>query len=160
MKSDESYIARRRFLSSMLGGGAAALGAGVAIPLTYYAANLREEPPPPFVEISKDDYDLPPGKSKLIRYGPDARIPVLLIRTPEPQSELKAFVATCTHFDCTVGYREDENCIFCACHEGYYDTDGNVIAGPPPEPLRPVHLKFHEDTLLIALEKEDLEKAP
>jgi len=157
MKIEESYIARRRFLCSMLGGGAGTLALGVAVPAVYYAGNLRKEPPPPFLKLSKADYDLPPGKSKLIRYG---RIPVLLIKTPEPQSELKAFVATCTHFDCTVGYREDENCIFCACHEGYYDTDGNVIAGPPPEPLRPVYYKFHEGTLVIALEKENLEKAP
>lgn len=157
MKIDESYIARRRFLACMLGGGAGTLAVGVAVPAVYYAGNLREEPPPPFLEIPEADWDLPPGKSKLIRYG---RIPVLLFRTPEPQGELKAFVAVCTHFDCTVGYRQDENCIFCACHEGRYDVDGNVIAGPPPEPLRPVHYKLHEGTLVIALEKENLEKAP
>ena len=157
MKLDESYIARRRFLSSMLGGGAVALGSGVGIPLTYYAGNLREDPPPPFLEIAEADYDLAPGKSKLIMYG---RIPALLIRTPEPQSELKVFVATCTHFDCTVGYQEDQNRIYCACHEGYYDLDGQVISGPPPEPLRPFYYKFDQGRLIIALEEAKLEEAP
>lgn len=156
MKIDESYIARRRFLSCMLGGGAGTLAAGVGVPAVYYAGNLKEEPPPSFLKLSRAESDLAPGKSKLIRYG---RIPVLLFKTPEPQSELRAFIAICTHFDCTVGYREEENCIFCACHEGRYDVDGNVISGPPPEPLRPVHFKFHEGTLVIALEKENLEKA-
>jgi cytochrome b6-f complex iron-sulfur subunit len=157
MKLDESYIARRRFLSSMLGGGAAALGAGVGIPLGYYAGNLREEPPPPFLEIAEADYDLAPGKSKLVMYG---RIPALLIRTPEPQSELKIFVAICTHFNCTVGYEEDQNRIFCACHEGYYDLDGKVIAGPPPEPLRPFYYRLEQGRLIIALEEAKLEQAP
>ena len=157
MKLDESYIARRRFLSSMLGGGAVALGAGVGVPLGYYAGNLREEPPPPFLEIAEADYDLAPGKSKLIMYG---RIPALLIRTPEPQSELKIFVAICTHFSCTVGYQEDQNRIYCACHEGYYDLDGQVISGPPPEPLRPFYYKLDQGRLIIALEEAKLEQAP
>ena len=68
-------------------------------------------------------------------------------------------MATCTHFDCTVNYVEDENRIFCACHEGYFDLDGRVVDGPPPEPLRPFYSKLGDDGLLIALEKENLEKA-
>ena len=157
MKIEESYLARRRFLGSMLGGGAAALGSGVAVPLAYYAGNLRAEPPPPFLAIPKADGDLLPGTSKLVMYG---RIPVLLIQTPGPKSELKVFAATCTHFECTVGYRRDENRIFCGCHEGYYDLKGNVIAGPPPAPLRRLYHKSTDDALVIALEKENLEEAP
>jgi Rieske Fe-S protein len=140
----------------MIAGGAVSLGAGFAVPLTQYAGNLREEPSPDYLEIAKDDYDLPPGKSKMLLYG---RIPALLIKTPEPDSELRAFVAVCTHLDCTVSYLEKENCIFCACHEGYYDVDGNVTAGPPPAPLARFHMTFKADTLVIALEKENLEKA-
>jgi len=74
MKIEESYIARRRFLCGMLGGGAVALGTSAAVPLAYYAGNLREEPPPPFMELPKADYDLPPGTSKIVMYG---RIPAL-----------------------------------------------------------------------------------
>jgi hypothetical protein len=51
MKLEESYLARRRFLCGMLGAGTAALASGAAVPLAYYAGNLREEPPPPFLEI-------------------------------------------------------------------------------------------------------------
>jgi cytochrome b6-f complex iron-sulfur subunit len=157
MKIEESCIARRRFLCSMIGGGAGALALGAAVPVAYYAGNLREEPPPPFLKLPKTEYDLPPGKAKLIRYG---RIPVLMIHTPEPQSDLRLFVANCTHLDCTVGYQETENLIFCACHKGYYDLNGHVISGPPPAPLRKLYSKELPDgTLVIALEKENLEKA-
>ena len=133
MKLEQSHLERRRFLCGMIGGGAAALGAASALPLVQYAGNFRRLPPPDFLAIDKADYDLPPGKARMLMYGP---IPVLLLKTPLPEGALRVFVATCTHLDCTVGYREDRNCIFCACHEGYYDTAGQVVSGPPPQPLR------------------------
>ena len=157
VKLDESYIARRRFLGSMIGGGAVALGAGAAVPLTAYMGNLREDPPPDFLEIPREDWDLPPGEFRITLYG---RIPVLIFRTPQPENDLKVFVATCTHLDCTVSYRADENRIFCACHEGYYDVEGRVLSGPPPKPLSQFARKLLPDgRLVIALEKENLEKA-
>jgi cytochrome b6-f complex iron-sulfur subunit len=155
MKLDDSYLARRRFLHGMLGGGAAAMGAGVAGPLALYSGNLRAEPPPPSIVLAESQWRLTPGKSKMILYG---RIPALLIQTPLPDSRLKAFVATCTHFDCTVGYREQENHIACACHGGLYDLEGNVLAGPPPRPLRALYHRVQDGKLILALEKENLEK--
>ena len=156
MKLEQSHLERRRFLCNMLGGGALALGTGVALPLVQYAGNFRRLPPPDFLVIDKADYEMPPGKSRMLMYGP---IPVLLLRTPQPESELRIFVATCTHLNCTVGYREEQNCIFCACHEGYYDTAGKVVSGPPPLALRSFFSKQRDGKLVIALEKENLEKA-
>lgn len=157
MKLDESYLARRRFLCRMLGSGVAAMGAGTALPLVQYAGNFRDEPPPAFLEIEPADFVLPPGKSRMLLYG---RIPVLLIQPPEPDGELQVFVATCTHLNCTVSYREDRACIFCACHEGYFDLHGRVLSGPPPQPLRQFYRKFRDGRLVIALEQENLEKTP
>ena len=157
MRIRESYVARRRFLCGMLGGGVATMGATVIGPLGSYVGNFHSEPPPDFVVYAKADYDVGPGQSKILRYGP---VPVLVLRTPEPESSLKIFVATCTHLDCIVAYRREENCIFCACHEGRFDLAGKVVAGPPPAPLRTFHYTFRGDELVIALEKQNLEKAP
>lgn len=154
MRIEESCVARRRFLCGMLGGGAAALGSAVAAPLLRYLGNVQQKPPPPFLEIPEADCRLSPGGSRTLMYG---RIPVLMLRTRE--NDLRIFVAICTHFDCTVGYQEQQNRIFCACHEGYYDLDGQVLSGPPPEPLRQFYFKFTDHKLVIALEKENLEKA-
>ncbi len=156
VKLNESYIARRRFLGSMLGGGAATLGAGVAVPVVRYAGNLREEPPPDFITLDKADYELPPGTAKLIRYG---RMPALLVQPPNQEEPLRVFVATCTHFDCTVSYRREEDDIFCACHDGRYTVEGQVISGPPPRPLKRFFTTFRGERLVIALEKENLDKA-
>ncbi len=60
--------------------------------------------------------------------------PCLLIRTPD--GEIKAFNAICTHVDCTVEYRPDHGDIFCNCHDGLYDLNGQRASGPPPRPLQ------------------------
>ncbi len=153
MKIRDSYVARRRFLGCMAGGGIVALGSGFVAPMAGFVGNLRDEPPPLFLEIAKADWDLAPGKSKMLEYG---QIPALLIRTP--RGELKVFVAVCTHFTCTVGYEEDKNLIYCACHEGYYRVDGQVDSGPPPRPLTEFFWTHSGDKLVIALEKGNLEK--
>jgi cytochrome b6-f complex iron-sulfur subunit len=156
MKIDQSYMARREFLCSMLGGGVAAMGAGMAVPLLEYAGNLRPEPPPDFLALKKTDYELPPGKAKMLLYG---RLPVLLLQSAEGGALPTAFVAICTHLDCVVSYQADKHRIFCACHGGVYDTEGRVISGPPPRPLRQLYSRLSDGKLILALEKENLAKA-
>lgn len=158
MKNKQSYIARRRFLCGMVGGGAAALGATAVGPLTAYMGNLRPEPLPDFIILSPDEYQLAAGQSKIIRYGPE---PIILLRTREPEAELKIFQATCTHFDCIVGFAPEKNIIVCECHKGKFDLEGNVLDdSPPPKPLPQFSSRILDDQrLVIALEEENLDKA-
>ena len=50
----------------------------------------------------------------------------------------------CSHMGCRLVRREND--YFCACHEGRFDLEGNVIAGPPPKPLRriPARIEGHQ----------------
>ena len=57
-------------------------------------------------------------------------LPVLLVRTTD--AEWRAFSAVCTHLNCTVQYREYSHQIWCACHNGLYNLNGQVVSGPPP----------------------------
>jgi nitrite reductase/ring-hydroxylating ferredoxin subunit len=139
-----------------VGGGAAALGATAVGPLAAYVGNAREEPLPDYLWLAPAEYELQPGQSRIIRFGP---LPVLLIKTADPESPLRIFSATCTHFDCVVGYQPDEGCIVCACHNGRFDLEGKVMSGPPPAPLTTFYHALREDHLVIALEKENLEQA-
>ena len=154
MKITDSYLARRRFLCGMLGGGATALGASVGLPLAAYVGNLREAELPKRLEIEPAEYELPPGGWRIVMYGP---IPVLLIKTPGPQSVLKVFEAVCTHLDCTVRYKPEKNLIFCACHNAYYNIDGSVHSGPPPRSLREFPHRFRDGKLVLAQKPENLE---
>ena len=157
MKTDDSYLARRRFLCGTLGGGAAALGATLVGPLAAYVANARSEPLPEFAVYSQADVELKPGESKFVRYG---SLPVLLLRTPSEPSSFRVFAATCTHLDCIVGYQPDLGCIRCACHEGRFDLEGRVLSGPPSGALRTLYHAWRGGQLVLALEEKNLAQAP
>jgi cytochrome b6-f complex iron-sulfur subunit len=49
-------------------------------------------------------------------------------------SGYNAFSLVCTHQGCIVGYNGSQ--FVCPCHGGRYDSNGNVISGPPPSPLQ------------------------
>lgn len=68
---------------------------------------------------------------KIVRFGVE---PVILIRTAP--GDFRAFAATCTHLDCIVEYQKDEHRIWCNCHNGEYNLNGQVVSGPPPKPLQ------------------------
>jgi len=88
--------------------------------------------------------DFPPGASTLFKFG---REPALLIHTKA--GDLRAFIARCTHLDCTVQYRDDWNLIWCACHNGRYDLSGRNVAGPPPRPLTPLEVEVKGDDIVV-----------
>lgn len=46
-----------------------------------------------------------------------------------------ALSTVCTHLGCKVRWKEKKQQFFCPCHEGYFDTQGKVLKGPPPAPL-------------------------
>jgi cytochrome b6-f complex iron-sulfur subunit len=71
-----------------------------------------------------------PNAGLIFKFGSK---PGLLIRTPG--GELQAFNAVCTHLECTVQYKADTSQIWCACHNGLYDLQGQNVSGPPPRPL-------------------------
>lgn len=91
----------------------------------------------------------PKVPSGAVRLGPASRLPVgqgatysdpadgspdLIIR--QPDGELTAMSAVCTHAGCTVGYQNGQ--IVCPCHGATYDPrTGAVTGGPAPQGLAP-----------------------
>jgi quinol---cytochrome c reductase iron-sulfur subunit, bacillus type len=57
---------------------------------------------------------------------------------------------TCSHLGCGVSFNADKNAFLCPCHGGVYDTEGRVLAGPPPRPL--TRLPFVVDGGRVALD--------
>jgi cytochrome b6-f complex iron-sulfur subunit len=74
---------------------------------------------------------------KIVRFGDK---PVIVVRVEE--GDFRAFSAVCTHLDCIVEYRKNKRVIWCNCHNGQYDLQGGVLAGPPPKPLTSYDVKL------------------
>ncbi len=51
------------------------------------------------------------------------------------EDQFIAFSINCRHLGCPVNWIEDAALFMCPCHGGVYYADGEVAAGPPPEPL-------------------------
>ena len=65
--------------------------------------------------------------------------------------ELLTFSSVCTHLGCLISWSRTENRFMCPCHGGQYDIQGNVVAGPPPAPLKRLPLKVEREKVYIGL---------
>lgn len=74
---------------------------------------------------------------------------IILVDTNEG---LKAISTTCTHLGCKVYWEPENNRFFCPCHNGVFDVNGNVVAGPPPRPLEQYAVDVDEnDNVFVIL---------
>jgi len=58
----------------------------------------------------------------------------------------------CTHLSCKVTWQGEQDAYVCPCHDGFFDTLGFVISGPPPRPLYRYESKVENDQLMILVE--------
>lgn len=139
-------VSRRAFLGSILKGAALALFGATVYPVMRYLF-----PPAGGAEASVANVvagkagEMASNTAKIFRFG---NRPGLLVNTP--QGELKAFSAICTHLNCTVQYDENASVIWCACHNGKYDLNGQVISGPPPRPLEAYQVNVRGDDIVVS----------
>jgi cytochrome b6-f complex iron-sulfur subunit len=123
----------RRTLLGVIGGvGVAWVGGGIW-PVYRYLSPLPQ--PDPFgtegrakiEKVTPADVARPGSGAS----GGYAGRGVIVLRALD--GSLRAFDAKCTHAGCNVGFAGDK--LFCPCHGGTYNFNGQNIAGPPPRPL-------------------------
>jgi Rieske Fe-S protein len=81
-----------------------------------------------------------------VKYLTYAGVPTVVFRTSE---SIRAFSLVCTHLGCIVEWREGEREFYCACHDGYFDQFGEVMAGPPPVPLEQFPVRVEDDRVIV-----------
>lgn len=86
---------------------------------------------------------IPVGGRLRILYG---ETPVELIRGA---NGVEARSLWCTHSGCEVKWKEDQQVYFCACHDGQFNAQGEVTAGPPPRALASFPISVTETTILV-----------
>ena len=72
---------------------------------------------------------------------------VYLVRLGE--GDVRALSSTCTHLGCRTAYDRESRQIVCPCHGGIFDIHGNVVEGPPPEPLEPLKTRIENDEVFV-----------
>lgn len=136
---------KRDFLKFFLGGGIVAFAGSVLYPvLAYLKPPKQAEVEVRSVTVGKLE-DIAPDSSLIVKFG---SVPAIVVRGKD--GELHAFIATCTHLDCTVQYRPDMGVMWCACHNGKFDLTGRNISGPPPRPLEGLRVVIDGGEVLIS----------
>ncbi|MGD2115976.1 MAG: ubiquinol-cytochrome c reductase iron-sulfur subunit [Acidobacteriota bacterium] len=123
---------RRRFVNWLLGLSTGALFGTVLYPVARFLS------PPERAEAATNQVEAGPVNDpafvdkgyKIVSFGAD---PVIVVRVGS--EEFRAFAATCTHLSCIVEYRKSKELIWCNCHNGAFNLKGQVVGGPPPNPL-------------------------
>jgi Rieske Fe-S protein len=122
---------RRGFVNWMLGTSVGAFLISVLYPVArYLVPPMVGESTAASVTLPIKPGDVKPNTGQIFKFGSR---PAILVRTSA--GDLKALSAVCTHLNCTVQYRPDLSHIWCACHNGHFDLNGQNISGPPPRPL-------------------------
>jgi cytochrome b6-f complex iron-sulfur subunit len=75
---------------------------------------------------------------------------VIIARINDYTDGFIAVAQTCTHNGCTINYSAGSQTFICPCHGGTYDLNGNVIAGPPPYPVKKYTVTRNGNILTIA----------
>ena len=127
----DGEASRRGFVNWMLGTSVGAFLISVLYPVArYLVPPMVGESTAASVTLPIKPGDVKPNTGQIFKFGSR---PAILVRTSA--GDLKALSAVCTHLNCTVQYRPDLSHIWCACHNGHFDLNGQNISGPPPRPL-------------------------
>ncbi|HBH96679.1 MAG TPA: plastoquinol--plastocyanin reductase [Candidatus Omnitrophica bacterium] len=138
-------LTRRAFLRSLLNGGVLALLGATLYPIARYLFPPRGSEASVSSVVAANIGELATNTAKTFRFGTR---PGLLIHTS--QGRLKAFSAVCTHLNCTVQYDQHDEVIWCACHNGKFDLNGQVISGPPPRPLESYQVNLRGEEIVVS----------
>ena len=139
----EEPMQRREFLDLVLAGCAAAGGltaAGIAV--LYLSPPEKKMNGTGPVEVAEAD-DISVNAGRVVAFGAEK---VLLVHTDDG---FVALSAVCPHAGCLVTWDAETKRVKCPCHDGYFDTKGNVLAGPPPSPLKAFRAEVKDGKVVV-----------
>jgi cytochrome b6-f complex iron-sulfur subunit len=138
-------VKRRNFLDIFFGGSLLATIAAFVYPVVRYVLPSKRTAVIENSVAAAKVGELPPNAAKVFKFG---SAPAVLINTAE--GTLVALSAICTHLTCTVRYDGETGTLFCPCHNGRFDLNGNVLSGPPPRPLETYAVEISGPDIIVA----------
>ena len=135
---------RRNFIDVFFGGSLLATIAAFLYPVVRYVLPSKSTGIVQNSVTAAKAGELPPNAAKVFKFG---SAPAVLINTAE--GNLVALSAVCTHLTCTVRYDGETGTLFCPCHNGRFDLNGNVLSGPPPRPLETYAVELSGPDIIV-----------
>ena len=133
---------RRKFLITSLGALTAATAGISAYPVFKYLSVQPTDREKGRLTIPRSQVGV--GRAHFFQFhGQPAAV---LQRAP---GIFVAFSAICTHLGCIIRWLPEKGEFLCPCHAGRFASDGTVLGGPPPKPLRAIPVALAGDDLLV-----------
>ncbi len=89
---------------------------------------------------------VPVGGGQFVRHGTQ---PVIVIRPRGDQ--VVAVSGICTHLRCVLRWDPKRTAVICPCHAGMFDLNGNVLSGPPNQPLKSFRTEVRSGEIYVHL---------
>lgn len=155
--SEENTMDRRKFLSVATWAIGVLIGAGMGIPAIAYLIG-------PALEQTEEQGWIPLGSASKVELGTPTLFKARVERKTGwivNEEELSIYVFTdngrdflamsniCTHLGCRVRWIGEREQFFCPCHNGIFDKEGGVVAGPVPRPLDRYEVKVEDGQMYI-----------
>lgn len=155
--SDEKKVNRRDFLAIATSAIGGLISAALAIPAVAYVVG-------PALQRAEEGEWIRLGSASKVELGTPTLFKTIIQKQSGwivNESELSAYVLTengrefvamsniCTHLGCRVRWIDDQDQFFCPCHNAAFDKEGEVVSGPPPQPLDRYQVKVEDGQLFI-----------
>ena len=137
----DHYVSRREMVKFLTLGSAILAGANWIVAWIWHrhrAETFKAQLIGSVASLQRD-------RSMLFRY-PTEKDPCIAVCMPDGQ--VVAYSQVCTHLSCAVIYKQQEEELFCPCHNGVFELKaGRPTAGPPTRPLPRIVLERRGDEL-------------
>lgn len=77
-----------------------------------------------------------------------------VLRKSEDPADMVVLSSRCTHLSCRVNWNEQAQGFLCPCHDAKFGIGGEVVDGPPPEPLGHFDFEVAEDGTITIIPVE------
>lgn len=147
---------RRKFFRWVTALAAAAIGAGLAVPLIGYVlspAFVRRAQS--WVEVGGVD-DLAVGEPKQLEYVAvirdgwmESKSHKAVWAIKQTDGQVTVFSPLCTHLGCGYRWDDQDRKFKCPCHGSVYDVTGKVLGGPAPRHLDAMPVKIENGRVFV-----------
>jgi menaquinol-cytochrome c reductase iron-sulfur subunit len=147
---------RRKFFRWVTALAAAAIGAGLAVPLIGYVLS------PAFVRRAQSWVevggvgDLAVGEPKQLEYVAvirdgwmESKSHKAVWAIKQTDGQVTVFSPLCTHLGCGYRWDDQDRKFKCPCHGSVYDVTGKVLGGPAPRHLDTMPVKIENGRVFV-----------